>query len=86
MNVLFALLLVTTLVLSSGCSFFRKDKKPKPSQAIATEVAQEFRARWIAQRAAELVRTGAAETQDQATAKAEADYAERFPTLATQGR
>lgn len=43
----------------SGCSYFSKGpKKPKESKAIASQVEEEFKQRWIEKRAAELMTRG----------------------------
>jgi 1,2-phenylacetyl-CoA epoxidase catalytic subunit len=57
---LFLSFLAATVVLSSGCHFFRKSKKPKESSAIAADTEAEFRQRWIAKRVAELNAQGVA--------------------------
>lgn len=55
---LIAALAATTLCLT-GCSYFSKGpKKPKESKAIASQVEEEFKQRWIEKRAAELMTRG----------------------------
>lgn len=45
----------------TGCSVFSKGpKKPKESKAIASQVEEEFKQRWIEKRAAELMTRGVA--------------------------
>ncbi|QYM78629.1 hypothetical protein K0B96_15195 [Horticoccus luteus] len=52
-------LLAVTTVFSAGCFHFRKkDRKPKENPAIATQVEEEFKQRWIEKRGAELVSKG----------------------------
>lgn len=65
------------LALSTGCGLFsKKERKPKESSAIAGEVEETFRRRWLDKRTAELTAQGtAAET---ARAQAEAEFRERF--------
>lgn len=51
--------LVLTMVCLTGClGFGSKNKKPKESNAIATEVEEEFKQRWIEKRGAELMAKG----------------------------
>jgi hypothetical protein len=70
-------LLATVLVFSPGCSMFsKKDKKPKESSAIASEVEESFKRRWIDHRTAELVAQGAA--ADTAQAQAAKEFGERY--------
>jgi hypothetical protein len=55
------LLLTLALVgLTSGCLFSRKNSKPKENQAIAAELEESFRQRWIEKRTAELTARGLA--------------------------
>jgi hypothetical protein len=76
LQVSLAVLLVSA---STGCNFFKKNKKPKENPAIASEVEGEFRQRWMDRRVAELVGTG----NDALTArsKAEAEFRERYPYI-----
>jgi hypothetical protein len=71
-----AVLLVSS---STGCNFFKKNKKPKENPAIASEVEGEFRQRWIDRRVTELVGTG----NDALTArsKAEEEFRQRYPYI-----
>ena len=54
--------LLFVLALSSlclaGCLGSKKDKKPKPSSAIASEVEENFKQRWIEKRGADLMTRG----------------------------
>lgn len=53
------LLLALATVFSAGCFHFRKkDRKPKENPALATEVEESFKQRWIEKRGAELVAKG----------------------------
>ena len=52
--------LALALFSSSGCLFSRKSAKPKESQAIASEVEESLKKRWVDKRAAELVALGTA--------------------------
>jgi hypothetical protein len=76
---LLLVLAVTTLSFSTGCNFFKKNKKPKENPAIASEVEAGFRQRWVDRRVAELVGTGS----DALTArsKAETEFRERYPYI-----
>lgn len=65
----------TTLMLSTGCLFSRKSKA-KESSAIAGEVEETFRRRWVDKRAAELAAAGTA--AEAARTQAEAEFRERF--------
>ena len=56
MNRLLCLLLVPTLALFASCSHGKK--KPKENPAIATEVEESFKQRWIEKRGAELMALG----------------------------
>lgn len=57
---LLLILLSSSVLLSTGCLFKRKNAKPKETSAIATEVETEFRTRWIKQRMSELTARGVA--------------------------
>ena len=51
--------LVLTAVCLTGClGFGSKNKKPKESKAIASQVDEEFKQRWIEKRAGELMTRG----------------------------
>lgn len=75
--------LALMLLLSTGCSIFHhKDKQarqPEVPPAVGTEA--EFRDRWIAKRARDLVATGAAKTDGDAQAMASVEFAKEFPYL-----
>jgi hypothetical protein len=63
----------------TGCNFFRKKKKPKENPALALDVEQEFRERWMERRVGELTAQGA----DAGTAQQQAarEFRERFPYI-----
>jgi hypothetical protein len=71
-----------TAVAFSGCHFFRKNKKPKESPAIATEVETLFKQRWLAKREAELTAKGAAAEAAHQQALAEFNKTYKFTTVA----
>jgi hypothetical protein len=50
--------LIVTSLLSSGCWHRKKNRKPKETTAIATDVEEGFRQRWMEKRTAELVAQG----------------------------
>lgn len=51
-------LVLTSLCLTGCLGFGSKNSKPKPSKAIATEVEEEFKQRWIEKRGAALMAKG----------------------------
>jgi hypothetical protein len=61
---------------STGCHFWKKNSKPKENPAIAADVEQGFKARWVDRRAAELAAGGA--SADAARQKADAEFRERY--------
>ena len=69
----FALL---TLGSAAGCQFWRKDRKPKESSELASEVEASFRQRWIDQRVAQLTAQG--EAPDYARGQAAREFDERY--------
>ena len=69
-------LLATALVLSSGCLFSKKSGRAKESSAIASEVEETFRKRWVDKRMADLAATGV--TPEAARAQAEREFREKF--------
>ena len=73
---IFVILCSAVLCCSSGCLFSRKSKGPKESQAIAADVEESFRQRWVTRRAAELAAEGTA--ADAARNRAENEFRERF--------
>lgn len=69
-------LLACVLVLSAGCMFSKKNRKPKESSAIASEVEETFKRRWTDQRVADLVAAGVA--ANAAAAQAAREFDERY--------
>jgi hypothetical protein len=73
---LLATALAALLLLSAGCFFSRKKAAPKENTAIAAEVEESFRRRWLEKRAGELA---AADTAAEAArTQAEAEFRERY--------
>lgn len=69
--------LAATLALTSGCGLFsRKSSRPKESSAIASEVEESFRKRWVDKRVGELTAQG--QTPDAARTQADAEFRERY--------
>lgn len=77
-------LLASLLVLSSGCLFSKKSKRPKESSAIAGEVEESFRRRWVDRRTGELMAQGVA--ADVARTQAENEFRERYDFSPPGGR
>jgi len=65
-----------SLAFGSGCLFSRKGSKPKENPAIAAELEESFRQRWIEKRAAELVAKNLA--PDLARAQAIEEFKARY--------
>jgi len=61
---------------TSGCTLFKKSNQPKESSAIASDVEETFRRRWMEQRVGQVVAQGA--TPDAARVQAETEFRERF--------
>ena len=82
--VLLAGLAAGVVVADSGCLFHRKNKKPKETNAIATETEAEFRARFLDKRVAELTAQG----KDAATARqqAEVEFRAKYPYIREPGK
>lgn len=74
------LILITLVALSSvgasGCHFWKKNSKPKENTAIASDVAEGFRLRFVDRRVAELVAKGvdATAARDQANSEFRQQY------------
>ncbi len=66
---------------SSGCTLFRKSDRPKESSAIASDVEETFRRRWMDQRVGQIVAQGA--TPESARIQAETEFRERFAFAAS---
>lgn len=72
-------LVVSFAVAGSGCSFFKKSKKPKQSTELASETEGDFRQRWMDKRVAELTAAGTDATA--AHTQAESEFREKFPYI-----
>jgi len=62
--------------LSLGCS--SKPKPPKPNPAIATDVEEGFKTRWVAKRMGELQASGAATDPREARRMAVEEFRKKF--------
>jgi 1,2-phenylacetyl-CoA epoxidase catalytic subunit len=69
-------LCIAALWCSTGCLFSKKSGRSKESSAIAADVEESFRKRWVEKRAAELAGQGTA--ADAARARAETEFRERY--------
>jgi hypothetical protein len=65
------------LCFGSGCTLFKKSKKPKENPAIASQVEADFRQRWVDHRVAELVAKGTDATT--AAKQADVEFREKYP-------
>lgn len=70
------LLICLVLAVAPGCAFLKKSDKPKETGSISTEVAENFRKRWVEKRSADLVAQGTA--GEVARTQAEAEFRERY--------
>jgi hypothetical protein len=69
--------LVTAIALTSGCGMFsKKNPRAKESSAIASEVEESFRKRWMDKRVAELTAQG--QTPEAARTQADGEFRERY--------
>ncbi len=68
--------LAAFLVLSSGCFFSKKKPAAKESTAIAADVEESFRKRWVEKRAGEIAAQGTA--AEAARTQAETEFRERY--------
>jgi hypothetical protein len=79
-NMIKALLLsasVTLILFSTGCGLFsKKSEKKKESSAIAADVEESFRRRWVDKRTGELTAQGIA--ADVARPQAETEFRNRY--------
>ena len=71
------LVVSAALVLVTGCSHFKKTKKPKENPAIAADTDENFRQRYIEKRAAEIVVAGGV-TAEAAKAQAAEEFKTRY--------
>ena len=70
------LLTLVCLILTAGCINSRKNPKPKENMAIAAELEESFRQRWIEKRAGELTAKGV--TADLARTQAIEEFKVKF--------
>ena len=68
--------LALTAFLATGCFSSKKAPRTKESSAIASEVEEGFRQRWIDQRSAQLVAQGTA--AEAARTQAASEFRERY--------
>jgi hypothetical protein len=68
--------LAFVLTFSSGCLFSRKSGKPKESSAIAGEVEESLKKRWMDKRVAELTAQGTA--AEAARTQAAQEFGEKY--------
>jgi hypothetical protein len=68
--------LVAALTLTTGCFFSKKPGRKKESSAIATEVEESFRRRWLEKRVSELAAQGVA--AEVARPQAEQEFRDRY--------
>ncbi len=74
-----SLLLSLALLIAfcaSGCNFWNKKPKPKPEPAIAADVEEGFKQRWVERRMAELTAKGV--NTEVARQQADAEFRERY--------
>jgi hypothetical protein len=76
MNRLTSIFLVLTFAFSAGCLHSKKKSQPKPTSAIAAEMEQNLRQRFIDRRAGELAAQGVA--ADVAQARAADEFKTRY--------
>lgn len=69
------------LCFGSGCTLFRKSKKPKENPNIASQVESDFRQRWVDHRVAELTAKGIDATT--AARQADTEFREKYPYVLT---
>lgn len=80
----FSCYLCITALCFSGCLFSKKGSRTKENSAIAAEVEESFRRRWIEKRAAELTAQGT--TPDAARTRADAEFRERYEFTRAAGQ
>ena len=64
------------IMLFTGCFFFKKSGKPKESPAMASEMEEAFKTRWVDKRSAELIAQG--QTADGAHTQATEEFRVRY--------
>ncbi len=67
---------IALLCCSSGCIFSKRANRAKESSAIAADVEESFRKRWVDKRASELAAKGT--TAEVARTQAESEFRERY--------
>lgn len=74
---LFLTTLLASLLCATGCSMFsKKSGRVKENPAIASEVEETFRRRWVDKRVSELTAQGVA--ADAARAQAQTEFREKY--------
>ncbi|MBL9186025.1 MAG: hypothetical protein JNK23_00965 [Opitutaceae bacterium] len=68
--------LILMAVVSAGCFFSKKTPRAKEAPAIAADVEESFRKRWVDKRTAELAGQGTA--AEAARAQAETEFRDRY--------
>ncbi|MDP3071213.1 MAG: hypothetical protein Q8N18_13065 [Opitutaceae bacterium] len=68
--------LILLAVASHGCFFSKKAPRAKETTAIAADVEESFRKRWVDKRAAELAAQGA--VAEAARTQAETEFRDRY--------
>jgi hypothetical protein len=68
--------LAAAVTLTSGCSLFSRKSRTKESSAIASEVEESFRKRWVEKRMGELTAQG--QTPEAARTQADAEFRDRY--------
>jgi len=69
-------LALLTAFCASGCHFWKKNPKPKENAAIAADVEEGFKLRWVERRAGELTAKGV--NAEAARQQADAEFRERY--------
>jgi hypothetical protein len=65
------------LAVGGGCFHFKKNATPKENPALASEVEEGFKLRWVDKRAGELVAQGL--TNEAARAQATEEFRGKYP-------
>lgn len=69
-------LVAMLLVLSTGCTLFKKSGRTRENSAIASEVEETYRKRWVEKRAGDLVAQGT--SAEAARIQAENEFREKY--------